>query len=178
MHRPVIVRRFLFAATVAFFVAAPALAQSKVFLQITSIPGNSTDPAHLGWIDAYAFSEGLSNAGGGGVPNIQDLNLTKGIDSASPPLHNACALFTNLGTVNLEICPAAGGACTYKIQLDNTMVSSTQSSGAACIAPGSCGAGPEAESISLTFTRIRWTYTPPGGAAKTSCWDRAANKAC
>jgi type VI secretion system Hcp family effector len=102
--------------------------------------------------------------------------LSKAVDSASPALALACAQHTNLGTVRIEICPATGGTCSYKIQLDTTTASAVQQSGAACIAPGACGPS-EAESFSLSFQQIRWTYTSPSGTVKTSCWN-LGGKAC
>ncbi|HYZ71955.1 MAG TPA: type VI secretion system tube protein Hcp, partial [Chthoniobacterales bacterium] len=65
-----------------------------MFLKINGVDGESKDKAHSKQIDVLAWSWGLSNTGsahvgggaGSGKVNVQDISITKWVDSASPKL--------------------------------------------------------------------------------------------
>jgi len=86
----------------------------KGFLNIPSIPGESTDPNHLGQIDVLSWSLGLAGANTGQGcaashsptgqgASAQDMTVVKRIDKSSPPLMSAAGGNTNLGTVTLAV---------------------------------------------------------------------------
>ena len=83
----------LFTSTVvatSLLAPATALAAVDMFLKIGNITGESQDSKHKGEIDVLAWSWGASNdpSKGGKAPTgcIQDLSLTKYVDSATPAL--------------------------------------------------------------------------------------------
>lgn len=88
------IRRFLSAGVVAtgLLVAGSAEAASDMFLKLDGVVGESADAKHKGEIDVLAWSWGEStgtartNRGVAPSACIQDLSLTKFIDSASPAL--------------------------------------------------------------------------------------------
>jgi len=84
------VTAFIFVA--GLFTASNAMAAVDMFLKITDITGESRDPLHAGEIDVLSWSWGTSTGtartGKGVLPAtcVQDLSLTKYIDSASAEL--------------------------------------------------------------------------------------------
>ncbi len=74
------------------FTPSRAMAAVDMFLKIVGIQGESADVTHKGEMDVLAWSWGTSNGtartGKGVIPAacVQDLSLTKYIDSASPQL--------------------------------------------------------------------------------------------
>ena len=138
----------------------------NMFLKLDAIKGESTDPAHLGWIDVLAMSWGESNptpafGSGGGKVSMQDLNLTKYLDKASVPLLLACAAGTPI--VNATLVALHTGASPYqfmKFFLDTVVVSSVSEG-------GSGGEDQFVENISLAFAKITWTYTTADGKSTT-----------
>ena len=80
--------------------------------------------------------------------------------------------------VCIEISVSGPSRCYYKLELSGTRISSAQlSSASACTSPGSC-APAQTESFSFTFTRIKTSYTDPGGAVTSRCWDLQSNTSC
>src|SRR5690606_27146362 len=57
------IRMKLFTLFITLLLAIPAFAQHEIFIEVAGIPGESTDATHKNWIDAYAYSGGLSNSG-------------------------------------------------------------------------------------------------------------------
>jgi len=135
----------------------------EIYVQFTpAIPGDSVDPAHPNWIDAFALSHGLSRAcppgGGCSQPSLSEVSLLKAADRASTELQYRSAV-GGAYTVDIDVCRAgpAGQECYYKIKLENTQITSVSVSGSNCVDPGACG-GYQSESVSLAFTKITWTY--------------------
>jgi type VI protein secretion system component Hcp len=64
-----------------------ASAQTKAFLFIDGIPGDSVDSGHPNWIDVLSLNQSFEPGG-----LACDLTLTKGLDQASPLLWAAAAL--------------------------------------------------------------------------------------
>src|ERR1700709_1126786 len=87
----------LAAVLLVMFGYSPSLrAAVNMFLDITGIPGESTDPIHTNQVDVLAWSWGMYNSGTtgsavAGKSTFQYLNLTKYVDKASPLLMLHCA---------------------------------------------------------------------------------------
>jgi type VI secretion system secreted protein Hcp len=92
----------------------------EAFLDIPSIPGESTDVAHPNQIDVYSWSLGVTGTGagqgcasGGSASDQgaspQELTVIKLVDKATPPLALAVAEGTNLGTVTLSVIKSTSG---------------------------------------------------------------------
>lgn len=160
----------------------PALAQDRTYVLVSSIGGESTDPSHLNWIDAYALDTQVLKTGGSAT-QFPDIAFLKGTDRATPLLHDAVSKGTNFPTANIEVCrPAATGQqCYYRINLSTVIVTAVDLAGSSCVGPGAC-TPTMTESIKLDYTRIEWIYTPytggvPGTPVKR-CWDIPSNTAC
>ena len=150
----------------AVLVALPASAAINMFLDITGIPGESTDPTHTGQVDVLAWSWGMSNPGvaggaGGGASkaNFQDLSLTKYVDKASPLLMLHCANGAHISKATLYVSKSGATNSEYiKIILTDILVTSVSTG-------GSGGEDKLTENISLNFSKVEYDYSPDGTAA-------------
>lgn len=161
-------------------------AGADIFLKIetggspSTIPGESTDKVHSGWIDATSFSFGVSNAPNlsGGVISgtkavARELTITKSLDKASPKLFLGCAMGTIFPTVTMELQQLTSGGAPviyYKMILSNVLVSNLATSGAA---------DRPSESISLSYQKIDIEYFIVDAKGTTTTtghavWDFAA----
>jgi type VI secretion system secreted protein Hcp len=136
----------------------------NAFLQIDGIQGESLDSQHAGWIEVASFSQSISQAaspispsGGGAAGKVvhSDFMIIKHIDLASPKLYEACATGKHFANAVLEVArPAAKAPAKYiVVRLQDVIISSVSLSGAS-------GGDAPAESISLSYGAIQWTYTP------------------
>lgn len=90
-------RPLLLALSIALLPYGAAAATSGLYLEIPSIPGESTDAGHLGQIDVGSLSWGVSVAiarqSGSppvvGKPSVQDLAWMQGLDQSVPPLFSS-----------------------------------------------------------------------------------------
>jgi len=154
-----------------------------IFLKINGVDGESADDKHKKDIDILAFSWGLSNSGsaqvgggaGAGKVNVQDLSVTKWVDSATPKLVLACCNGTHYDDATLVVRKAGGTPVEYiKLKLQEVLVTSVSTG-------GSGGEDRLTENITLNFAKFNLDYTPQDakGAAGTAIpagWDVAANK--
>ena len=166
-------RRAVLMALVALGpMASPAGGALKYYVHISTIGGEATAPNHEGWIEALAFSAGVSNPatigpGGGtaGTPALSSVNVMKSLDKASPKLAKAVAAGTPLGNVTMDVVESTNGLPVYHIILRNAIVSSNELSGSTAELP--------TESLAIEFEAIEWTYTyQPGGSEEIAYWDR------
>ena len=155
-----------------------------MFLKIKGVDGESKDDKHKKDIDVLAWSWGLSNSGsahtgggaGAGKVNVQDLSVTKWMDSASPHLVLACASGKHYDEATL-VCRKAGGSGPVeylKIKLQEVLISSVSTG-------GSGGEDRLTENIVLNFAKFNFDFTPQDdkgapGTAIPAGWDVAANK--
>jgi type VI secretion system secreted protein Hcp len=158
--------------------ASEAAAAEQVFVNIPSIPGESTQVGHANWIDAFALSHDMQRPGGGS-PDFSEVSVLKATDRATAPLHLAGALSTNLGLVTVQVCGTGAGLpsrCYYKIELSNTRVQAISVAESACSGDGCTPA--QTESVSFSFTRIKWYYTDPAGNENSRCFDLTTFTSC
>lgn len=180
-----LVRWHLRIALVVFsLVLVPAArAQDRIYIdfQDSSLVGESTDPNHPGWVEAYSLDHGAANAP---AVDYTPINLFKGIDRASPRLSWLTAAGTTLtNDVIVDVCrETAGGSqeCYYRLTLRGVVIESVQTSAASCLDPSSCS-GRQSESLSLTWARLKWVVTTSDGKttqAYTACYDKKGTFAC
>lgn len=137
-------------------------ANGSIFLKIDSIPGESTDSKHSGWIELSSAQFGIVNPVTLGGPNggitagkatASALTIAKVLDKSSPPLFLGCAQGTLYPTVTLELTNinSSGTPITYyRITLNNVIVSSLGTS--------SSGTDRPAETVSLSYEKITTDY--------------------
>ncbi len=169
------------ALTTASFNAQAAI---DMFLKIEGVDGEATDPDHSGWIEVLAFSEGLSSSGslhvggGGGAArvNVQDLSVTKYLDSTSPFIRQRIASGQHIPSARLVVRTGDAGnrRTVFQVFLENVLLTSVS-------AGASSGQDRVTENITINFAKIRWEYTPQnnqGGAGGVveAGWDIQANE--
>jgi len=154
-----------------------------IFLMLDGIKGESTDEAHADEIGVLSYDWGVSNPttvtlGGGtsaGKVSVQDLNVTKYMDKASPTLMERCCSGEIIKKGTLSVQRAGGDKVQALVfELEKIFVSSYQTS-------GSAGSGElPIESVTLSASKITYKYTSQdkegkGEAEVTAGWDIEAN---
>lgn len=134
---------------------------SDMFLKIGDIKGESVDDKHKDWIEVLSWSWGTSTGTGktkrGNVPAVcvQDLVLTKKVDSASPELIMNGVLGQSVKEATLTMRKAGKGQQEFLvIKMQDVLVSSYQTGGSA---------GSEADlmdQLVLHFRAIQGEYRP------------------
>ena len=142
--------------------------QTGIFMSIDDnvIKGEVISNSHKDWIELLSWSEGSSNSGsthiggGGGTGrlNIQDVSISKYVDSSSPLLRLALAegrYFTEVKIDIIKSCGSGRNYTQYAITLTPALLTSVS-------AGGSGGEGRLTENASINFSRIETMYTPVG----------------
>lgn len=157
-----------------------------MFLKIEGedVKGESRDSVHAEEIDVLAWSWGMTQSGsfhlgaggGAGKVNVQDISITKYIDSATPNLMKACASGQHFDKATLTVRKAGGEQMEYLvIEMDKVLVSSVSTG-------GSGGEDRLTENCTLNFGKVKTSYTPQSdkgseeGAIEFG-WDIEANTA-
>lgn len=154
-----------------------------MFIKFTpALKGESKDKAHKGEIDVLAWSWGASNSGnahvgggaGAGKVNVQDMSLTKYVDSASSPLLLTVCNGKHWDEALLTVRKAGENPVEYlKIKMTEVLVTSLTTG-------GSGGEDRLTENVSLNFAKVAVDYTPQddkgkAGTAIPMSWDISAN---
>ena len=156
-----------------------------MFIQIGDIKGESKDKTHKGKIDVLAWSWGVSNSGsahvgggaGAGKCSVQDLSLTKYMDSASTKLLNAACNGKHYPDALLIVRKAGENPLEYlKIKLTEVLITSVSTG-------GSGGEDRLTENVTLNFAKVNVSYDvqdDKGGKGDhfEMGWDIAANVKC
>jgi type VI secretion system secreted protein Hcp len=153
-------RGFLIAVMVAavLLTSSSAMAAVDMFLKMTGITGESVDASHPNEIDVLAWSWGTSTGTGktgkGAVPAacIQDLNLTKYIDLASPQIIMNGVTGVVVPEAILTMRRAGGTPIEFLI------LKMTNVSVAAYSTGGSGGEDRLTENVTLHFESMRGEY--------------------
>src|SRR5258708_33930105 len=134
-----------------------------MFLKINGVDGESKDDKHKKQIDVLAWSWGMSNSGsahvgggaGAGKVNVQDLSVTKWVDSASPKLVLACCAGDHYDEATLFVRKAGvSNPVEYiKIKMQEVFISS--------FCPGGSGGEDRlTEHVVLNFAKFNLAYRP------------------
>ena len=158
------------------------------FIKINGIPGESMDEKHKDWIEIISFSHHVeqpasstaSSVGGATAERVNHgtFNIVHQMDKATPKLFEACCTGKHIKEVTIEFCRAGGDKVKYmEIKLEQVLVSSVAESGST-----SGESGFPADAISLSYGKIKWTYTQQkredgsAGGNVSAGWDLTANK--
>jgi len=158
---------------------------SDMFLKIEgpAMDGEAQDDVHKNEIDVLAWSWGLSQSGtthlgpggGSGKVNVQDISVTKYVDSASHALMKCCLTGKHFEKATLTIRKAGGDKpLEYLVIKMQDLIVSSVSTG------GSGGEDRLTENVSLNFAKVHVAYTPQtgkgtGDAVKKYGWNVPAN---
>ena len=89
--------------------AGAAKSQTKIYLKLDTIKGESSDLAHKEWVEVYGFQEGVSSTSvvgigaGSGKAIFQDLKIVKHIDRSTPQLYLMAASGRHLSSASLDL---------------------------------------------------------------------------
>lgn len=158
------------------------------FMKIDGIPGESMDEKHKDWIEIISFSHHVeqpasataSSVGGATAERVNHgtFNIVHQMDKATPKMFEACCTGKHIKEVTIEFCRAGGDKVKYmEIKLEQVLISSVSESGSS-----SGESGFPADAISLSYGKIKWTYTQQkredgsAGGNVSAGWDLTANK--
>jgi len=153
-----------------------------MFLKLNGVTGESKDKVHTKEIDVLSWSWGLMNSGsahvgggaGSGKVSVQDVTLSKFVDSSSPKLMLACCNGTHYPSAVLTVRKAGGKPVEYiKVKMEEILIAGVSTG-------GSYSEDRLTENIILNFAKVSMDYTPQkaDGSADTAipfAWDIAAN---
>jgi type VI secretion system secreted protein Hcp len=140
-----------------------------IFLKLDGIKGEAQDAKHPQWIDVLSWSWGMTQSGtthmgpggGGGKVAVQDLQITKYVDAASPNLEKFCANGKHIANGELLVRKAGENPLEYlSIKMEEIIVTGVSMG----------GHGTEdrfTEHVTLNFAQFHTTYKPQldtGGA--------------
>jgi len=151
-----------------------------------SIEGASDHAKHKGEVPILAWSWGLSNqadlhsssTGSGGKAHVQDISLTKYVDSSSHALLQAAATGARIEEAWLYVTNATGEQTDYiELHLSNGVMVTSVSTG------GSGGEDRLTENVTLHFGKFKYGFQPQNpdgskdGAVKEFTYDIQATAA-
>jgi type VI secretion system secreted protein Hcp len=153
-----------------------------MFLSLGDLKGESLDKQYAGKFDVLAWSWGMSQSGtthmgggaGAGKVSVQDISITKWVDSGTPTMMGACCKGTHFPEGFL-VCRKAGGDAPVeyiKIELKEIIITSVSTG-------GSGGEDKLTENVSLNFQSFKLSYQPQDekGAKKGGAIDASWNMA-
>ena len=153
-----------------------------MYLMLEGIDGESVDAGHSNEIDVLAWSWGASQSGtmhlgaggGAGKVAVQDLSVTKYVDTASNNLMMRCFTGEHIPEGILTVRKAGGNPLEYIIIKMKSILVTSVSSG------GSGGEDQLTENVTLNFKEFEYSYVPQladgsGGGAMEFKWDIPGN---
>jgi type VI secretion system secreted protein Hcp len=148
------------------------MAAFDAFLKIDGIPGESQDKDHKNEIDVLSFHWGIAR-GNRGRAQVQDFQVVKNVDAASPLLFDAVCSGQHIKEAQFALRKAGDAAIDfYKIKFEDVFITSVQPAGS------SGGDTLPLEQVSLNFQAVEIEFTAqnpdgqPLGTVKSSCTPR------
>jgi type VI secretion system secreted protein Hcp len=162
----------MIAAAAGISSSASAYAAVDMFLRIDGISGESQSKDHKGESDVLALAWGAASTPNGKKGCVQDVNITKYVDSASPQLITNAATAAPVAKAVLSMRKSGEGQRDFlTITMTNVKVSSYQ-------AAASSGGASLVENLSLTFDTMEGDYKPQddkGGLGGSIPWSIGPN---
>lgn len=171
-------RLSLLAATMAvsiLAVAPTANAAVDYFLEIDGVPGESQDAQQAGSIDVLSFSWGATNSRGRGRTQLQDLQIVKNVDVASPVLFERLVQGANVASMELLGRKAGGSSQVFlRYCFQGVRVASIQQA-------DSRNSATPTESVSFSYSAVSEQYAPQKangtlGATVFAGWNAVSNQ--
>ena len=133
-----------------------------IFIKIGDLKGESKDSKHKDEIDVLAWSWGMSQSGtthtggggGAGKVNVQDISITKYVDSSSNVLISSACKGTHHKEATLVVRKAGDKPLEYIIIKMKEVIVTSVSMG------GSGGEDRLTENVSLNFAEFEYAYQP------------------
>jgi type VI secretion system secreted protein Hcp len=160
---------------------------NSVFLKFDGIDGESTQAGHDKWIEVLSFNHGLSmpmtSAHSGGAakaqhtPVFQDFTISKYLDKTSVTLNLKCAGGVEIPKINVHVLTSAQAGEAPVVRMEWEFEKCFLSS----IAIGGGTGDMPVETVSFTFSKVKWTYHVTGEGTGTDTgnvptgWDLEKN---
>jgi len=155
---------------------------SDMFLKIEGLDGESVDSVHADAVDVLAWSWGmtqsgtmhLATGGGSGKVAVQDISVTKYVDSTSANMMQKCCTGEHFPEATLIVRKAGSDPLEYfTITMKSVLVTAISTG-------GSGGEDRLTENVTLNFAEFAVCYTPQmadgsGGAAMDIAFHIAQN---
>ncbi|MCB1916905.1 MAG: type VI secretion system tube protein Hcp [Rhodocyclaceae bacterium] len=132
------------------------------FLKLGDIKGESKDKEFKDCIDVLAWSWGMSQSGsmhiggggGSGKCSVNDLSVTKYVDSSTPNLMQKCMTGKHYDEATLSVRKAGDKPLVYlTIKMTDVLITSVSTG-------GSGGEDRLTENATLNFAKVKVEYTP------------------
>jgi len=158
------------------------------FLQISNIPGESTDTKHTNWLEVTSFGYGVAHtvtgslSGGGSQfserANFELFTITKVVDIATPKLFYFCAKGEPIPSMKFELCRATGEkTCYQRVDFENCHVQGFKAAGAPDL-----NSGLPMETVTFTYAKKTIEYFKTDhataallGSGGKQWWDQTTN---
>jgi len=134
-------------------------AHASAFMKLGDIKGEATDKGHKDEIDVLSWSWGMSQSssgtggGGSGRVNVQDMSVTKYVDSSSTEIYRTLVTGQHLGDVTIAVSSKKySGSEPYLIYKLKDVIITSVSTG------GSGGEDRLTENVTLNFEEVQVTY--------------------
>ncbi len=175
--------RTLAVVAVLTLAISATVAEDQIFFNFGNLQGDSTDQNHGGWIDAYALDEAYSRPPQAGSATLDDIAILKGTDRSTPELIKHLIQAISVPTATIDVCrPGPPQECYYRIELDGARIHAFNLAGSACVDAATSCTPTQTESVTISFDKIRWIYTPytNGNPDPTVeyCWDDVQKQPC
>lgn len=155
---------------------------TDMFLKLADIKGESIDDKHAGETEVLSWSWGMSQTGtthtgtggGAGKVSVQDISVTKHVDSGSPTLFLACCTGKHFKEGLLTVRKAGEKPLEYlKITMKDILITGVHTGGTESDERLT-------ENVTLNFAEFKVEYTPQktdgsGGAAIEASYHIAKN---
>ncbi|BAF88589.1 MULTISPECIES: Hcp family type VI secretion system effector [Azorhizobium] len=154
-----------------------------IYVKYDGIDGEATQQDHKKWIDVLSLSwgvgRGISTVSGSGnnreasEPSISEVSIVKMFDASSPKLFTEACTGNTGKTVKIDLTTTGSPGATYcTYTLTNALISSYSVSS---------GGDRPTESISISFTKLEFKFTPyddknKAGTPVTVSYDLATTK--
>ena len=154
-----------------------------IYVNYDGIQGEATQQDHKKWIDVLSLSwgvgRGISTVAGSGnnreasEPSVSEVSIVKAFDAASPKLFTESCTGNVGKTVKIDLVSTGNPGVTYcTYTLTNALISSYSVSS---------GGDRPTESISISFTKLEFKFTPyddknKAGTPVTVSYDLATTK--
>jgi len=154
-----------------------------IYVNYDGIPGEATQQDHTKWIDVLSLSwgvgRGISTVSGStnnreaSEPSVSEVSIVKMFDASSPKLFTESCTGNAGKTVKIDLTTTGSPGVTYcTYTLTNALVSSYSVS---------TGGDRPTESISISFTKMEFKFTPyddknKAGTPVTVSYDMATTK--
>lgn len=139
----------------------PFTAHAAIYMRVTDIPGDATAAGYEEWIvvnnTQYSVSTTVDWSGGGGAttrPQLTDISVSKLLDIATIALLAKATDGRLIPEVDIVITMTCGEDTTdfFNVNLRDVVITG--------ISHSVDGSTTPAESLTMAYREIRWTYTP------------------